>query len=98
MINPEAIDLTLPASTSAQQAKQKPVVIAILKNGEILFNGEAVLTEQIEARIVSAVEDGQKQITLKTDAKTPVQQMIEVMDAVRAGGASDIALATRQTK
>ena len=94
---PEAIELELPESSSASVTETTPIVVSLNEAGQLALNGEVVELHQLRAAIEPLLkEDAESTITLKSDAHTEVQQLLNVMDEIRAAGGSTIALATMQ--
>jgi len=97
-IVPEAIELELPESSSAQQVRDiTPIVVSLDQTGQLALNDEHVELEQLRAVIEPLIkQNADAPITLKSDASTRVQQLLQVMDEIRAAGGMDVALATTQ--
>ncbi len=94
---PEAVELELPESSSAQVSDITPIVISLNQAGQLGLNGERIELEQLRAAIEPLIkENADAPITLKSDASTQVQQLLQVMDEIRAAGGTDVALATTQ--
>jgi len=92
---PEAIDLALPESTSAETADPPPITLTLDHTGALMLDGKALGLEDLRAALVPRFEgDAGRAVALKSDARTAVQQLIAVMDEVRAAGGSNIALFT----
>lgn len=95
-LTPEAIDLELPGSTSAQKSEETPLTVVISASGEILLNGEILPIEKLQAAVQPILTDNPEQnITLKSDAGVSVQELLRVMDVLRTAGGRNIALATQ---
>ncbi len=94
---PEAIDLELPESKSAQVSDITPIVVSLNEVGQLALNGERIELEQLRAAVEPLIkQNADAPITLKSDASTRVQQLLHVMDEIRAAGGTDVALATTQ--
>jgi len=94
---PEAIELELPESSSAQVSDITPIVVSLNPVGQLALNGERIELEQLRAAIEPLIKQNvDAPITLKSDASTQVQQLLQVMDEIRAAGGTDVALATTQ--
>ena len=92
---PEAIELELPESSSATATDTKPIVVALDALGQLALNGERIELEGLREAIEPLLkQDPDTAITLKSDASTEVQQLLRVMDEIRAAGGTDVALAT----
>lgn len=96
-LTPEAIELELPESSTAIVTEATPIIVSVDQAGRLALNGERIELEQLQAKIKPLLrEDADSAITLKSDARTEVQQLLRVMDEIRAAGGSNIALATMQ--
>jgi len=94
---PEAIELELPESSSAQVTDVTPIVVSLNPAGQLALNGEQIELERLRAAIEPLIkQDADVPITVKSDASTQVQQLLKVMDEIRAAGGTDVALATTQ--
>lgn len=92
---PEAIELELPESSTASVTETMPIVVSLDKMGQLALNGETIELDQLQMAIEPLLrQDAKSAITLKSDAHTEVQQLLKVMDEIRAAGGSNIALAT----
>ncbi len=94
---PEAIELELPESSSATVTDVTPIVISLNENGDLALNGERIEMGRLRGAVEALLKaDADAAITLKSDARTEVQQLLAVMDEIRAAGGTDVALATLQ--
>jgi len=94
---PEAIELELPESSSATVTDITPIIVSLDQTGRLALNGERIELEQLRGAIEPLLKaDADAAITLKSDAHTQVQQLLGVMDEIRAAGGTDVALATLQ--
>lgn len=94
---PEAIELELPESSSATVTDITPIIVSLDQTGQLALNGERIEQEQLRGAIEALLkQDADSAITLKSDARTEVQQLLAVMDEIRAAGGTDVALATLQ--
>lgn len=92
---PEAIDLALPKSKSAEVSDPPPITLTLDHSGVLTVNGNRVQLENLHTILAPLLKtDVGRAVALKSDARTAVQQLIEVMDEVRAAGGNNIALFT----
>ena len=91
----EAVELELPESSSSSNIDITPIIISLNKLGQIAINGEVIELNRLQPLLKARLKETENSaITLKSDAKIEVQQLLNVMDEVRAAGGSNIALAT----
>ena len=93
---PEAIELELPESKSAQITDTTPIIVSLNQSGQLALNGKNIELTQLQQAIKPLLKDTDSAITLKSDARTQVQQLLKVMDEIRAAGGTNVALATMQ--
>jgi len=94
---PEAIELELPESSSASVTDATPIIVSLNQTGQLALNGESLELEQLRQAIKPLIkQNADSAVTLKSDARTQVQQLLKVMDEIRAAGGSNVALATTQ--
>lgn len=94
---PEAIELDLPESKSAVAIDTTPIIVSLNHTGKIALNGEQISITQLQLLLKPLLlKDRDSAITLKSDARTEVQQLLKVMDEIRAAGGQNVALATLQ--
>ena len=94
---PEAVELELPESKSANVTEITPIIISLNQTGKLALNGESITLEQLQQAIKPLItQNVEAAITLKSDARTEVQLLLEVMDEIRAAGGTNVGLATMQ--
>jgi biopolymer transport protein ExbD len=93
--HPEAIDLDLPQSRTAVADDDRAVDVAVDAAGNAHLDGAPVALADLEGAIAERVAaDPEAVVAVRTDAGALVQRMVEVLDAVRAGGGKRIAFRT----
>jgi len=94
---PEAVELELPESKSANVTEVTPIIISLNQTGKLALNGESIKLEQLQQAIKPLIaQNVEAAITLKSDARTEVQLLLKVMDEIRAAGGTNVGLATMQ--
>jgi len=92
---PEAIELELPESKSASVTDTTPIIVSLNQSGQLALNGEHIALEQLQSLLKPLLKrDPKSAVTLKSDAHTEVQQLLVIMDEIRAAGGTNVALAT----
>ncbi len=92
---PEAIELELPESETASSQVPEGIVVALDREGRVAVNGVEVAWEGLRETLASLIEtQPQVPVVLRSDARSEVQQLLRLMDEIRAAGGDDIALAT----
>lgn len=94
---PEAIELELPESSSAEPVETTPVTVSLDSQGRLALNGESIERERLRPALEALLKrDADAPVTLKSDARTELQEILEIMDEIRAAGGDSVALATMQ--
>ncbi len=92
---PEAVELELPESSSAEQVETTPVTVSLDDQGRLALNGEPIERERLRPALEALLKrDADAPVTLKSDARTELQELLEIMDEIRAAGGDSVALAT----
>jgi biopolymer transport protein ExbD len=92
-LQPEAIDLTLPSTETSTPTDEHPIRIALARDGEVSLNGEIVDFSALRPRLTALLEGKpDTPVGLSADAAASVQQMLDVMDEVRAAGGRNLAV------
>ena len=95
-ITPEAIELSLPTSGTGSPKWTVPVVVSLDRYDELRVGEREVTLEQLEAVLSRSLSNRErKAVTLKADSTAELQRLLQVMDRIRAAGASELSLATR---
>lgn len=78
------IPLNLPQANYSNpvQDEKSPIMISLTKEGFFYYNDEAVTFEEIELKIAQLEHDAQS-IILRSDAKTPFEFVVKVMDVCK---------------
>lgn len=93
---PRAIELPRAATAAPAASQATALAIALLKDGNILLNGQAVAREELQGKLAAlAAEDPQASVVLSADQDVSHQRVVEVMDLVRAAGITRIGIATQ---
>ena len=92
---PEAIELELPESSNAEPVEATPVTVSLDDQGRLALNGEPIERERLRPALEALLKrDADAPVTLKSDARTELQELLEIMDEIRAAGGDSVALAT----
>jgi biopolymer transport protein ExbD len=86
-----AINVALPRSRSPEATPPAAMTLTVRRDGSLLLAGQAVSVDDLSA-LVSTALAGQSEaaIILQADRGVSFGQVVEVMEAVRSGGARDI--------
>jgi biopolymer transport protein ExbD len=86
-----AINVALPRSRSPEATPPAAMTLTVRRDGSLLLAGQAVSVDDLSALISTALA-GQSEaaIILQADRGVSFGRVVEVMEAVRSGGARDI--------
>jgi len=84
----------LPTSTTATQAPPPKLTVEIASGGKLLVDGQVTTIERITL-LVRERDAARLAVTIAGSEDASLQQVMNVIDAVRHGGASQISLAAR---
>lgn len=94
-VSRQAINVDLPASSTADAAPESPIVVSILADGSLRVDGEGVDEVELTAVIAAHVSDTPSQeIAVQADKAVGVARLLTVLDAVREGGGEAVSLMT----
>lgn len=85
----------LPTSHSAAPLPVPKLLVEIRENGELLVEGHSISEAELSA-LLKRRDGAQTAVTLSGAHRVNLQQLMRAIDAVKAGGATQIAIATRQ--
>lgn len=93
-------DLDLPQAHTRDLARMGQVSITLAGNGQVAIDDQVLAGPQeiapfLQQRLQNADTD-QLQVVVRADAGLPHVEVREVLDAARAGGATQLGIATRQ--
>jgi biopolymer transport protein ExbD len=97
MVKNKGISVNLPAaSTSASLEKQNDTTISVTKTGELFFNKEPMLLDQLPARLAQLkAEQADPKVFINGDEKAFFGAAVEVLDDLRKAGISKVAIDTK---
>ncbi len=88
------IPLNLPNATSGENSMEdtKPVVLSITKDGELFYNDESITHETFESKVKELEKS--TSIIIRSDAKTPFEAVVNVLDIFKRHEISRFAIQT----
>lgn len=97
MIKNEGVEVNLPISSSSIQVeRQESATISIDQNNNLFFNKTAVDLDQLRGMAVEfRTEYPKGSILMNCDKESTMDKYIEVLDALRLMGISNVALQTQ---
>lgn len=86
----------LPTSSTATPIASPKLLVEIRQTGELLVEGRTISPAGITELLKQRGEAAKTAVTLSGHQGASLQQVMAAIDAVKAGGASQIALATKK--
>ena len=91
------IDVNRPEASTAQKKANTSILIAISPNDEIWINKRRVDARAVQANIERLrAENPQGSVVIQADKKSTTEALMKVLDASRAAGVMDAAVATAE--
>jgi len=92
-----AIDITLPASSTATEQKKEVIEVAVSDMGEIELNGKTVDLENLASALERAARERDKQpVLLLADKRVSLEMLTKLIDCIRAAKLESVSIATRR--
>ncbi len=91
-LDQSGMELELPESSTAEAVESSRIIVEIGAGGEIRMQGEIVTADQLEARVRDLSEEDRQRITIRADTTADYGLAVQVMDALRKGGAEGFSL------
>jgi biopolymer transport protein ExbD len=95
MIPNAGLRTQLPSSTRAASLPPPKVLVTLSADGGISVDGQTLSTQQLTAMLEKREDAQHTVITIAGSAQAQLQKLVTVMDACRAAGVSQIALAAQ---
>lgn len=97
MIPDSGVALTLPEAATATRLKPVEITVVIDRSGALHIDNRIVTTAALQARLAGLETSGRKtEIVIAGDKSIRYDRLMQVMDAIRVAGITDIGLATRR--
>jgi biopolymer transport protein ExbD len=91
------IDLERPSAQSASRASTKAIRVHLERSGGLFLDGAPVKLWMIQSQIRQKLKDSPgRSVLVITDKLVQAQQLIDVVDQCRMGGAKDVGVATNK--
>ncbi|MDD3343058.1 MAG: biopolymer transporter ExbD [Sulfurospirillaceae bacterium] len=89
------IPLNLPEASTQEkiQDKQKPIILSLTESGEIYYDDVAIAIDSLDEKIAQ-INQPDPQIVIRSDAKTPFEYVVKVIDVCKKYHISTFAIQT----
>ena len=95
----QQVRINLPQSVSSNEAPDKPIVIAVQKNGEMSLNGSAVAVSSLESSLKSLLaKDQDRPVMIQADKELALQQVVTIMDIAKRLQVAKLGISVQQPK
>lgn len=93
------IPLNLPQATSAENRKddQKPITLSLGETGELYYDDVALSLDDLDVKIAQ-VSGSEPHIVIRSDAKTPFEYVVKVIDICKKHRISTFAIQTSKMR
>lgn len=99
IIKTSSINVNLPKSITSDSQPKTQIVITISKDGKIFLNDYPISINDISPTIKRiTVKDPSVPVIIRGDKDLPYQIIIDIMDKVRLGGATEVSLSVEQKR
>jgi biopolymer transport protein ExbD len=89
------ISVTRPQAVVSQSLEPSSMRVSITSTGEIYTEGLRVSLDELRSKVSTFVaREKKKSVVVVPDVDVPAGRLVEVMDAAKLAGATDVALAT----
>ncbi len=95
MITGMGIQLELPGSSTAQDLPSSKITIGVEKDGKMYIEGQLVDERQLGVMLQEAKLTSKVEVVIAGDKGVSLQNVLKVMDVVRATGITSVGIATR---
>jgi biopolymer transport protein ExbD len=93
-IEQTAIELSMAERKAAARITADPLLVEVAAAGAIRLNGLELALDRLAPELASRAGDRERPVTVRAEARVPVQLLVSVMDRIDAAGLSKIRLAT----
>ncbi|MFA9409069.1 MAG: ExbD/TolR family protein [Candidatus Dadabacteria bacterium] len=91
------INVKLPSASSAEPVKSEQLTINLTQAGQVYYNDKEINIDDLPSKLKD-IEDKDSLIIIRADNSVPHGQVVEIMDIVKTGGFSKLAIAVDQAK
>lgn len=91
------VHVSRPEATLTHSLDPMSMRVSVTASGDVYADGHRVSLEELRLKVSAFIaRERQRAVIVIPDVEVSAGRLIEVMDAARLGGATDVALATRQ--
>ncbi len=91
------MQVTRPEGTMSERLEATSMRASVTADGDVYSDGHRVSLEELQSKVSEFIaREHDRAVIIIPDVALPSGRLVEVMDAVRMGGATDVAVATQQ--
>jgi biopolymer transport protein ExbD len=95
----QQIKVNLPHAASASEAPDRPVVISMLREGELSINGRPVAASALESELKPLLgPQGDRAVVIQADKDVALQKVVSVMDIAKRLSVAKLGISVEQPK
>ena len=88
------VEVDKPQAISAQKLDQMSILIAITNNGEVMYDSANIGVAGVRGTVEQLLMNETRPVVLQVDKAVPTELLVEVIDAAKLAGATDVNIAT----
>ena len=93
------MDLKLPSAENTDEIKQDTISVTILKSGNVMLLGKLISADDLKSEVKKAVrKNSNVQVLMEADKMATHGMVIELIDLVKAAGATNFAFQVEKKK
>ncbi|MEM9172376.1 MAG: biopolymer transporter ExbD [Pseudomonadota bacterium] len=94
-IRESGVEVNKPEASNATRVDEHLIIIALTARGEVMHAGANIGVPGIRATIEPLLETPDDPVVLQADAAVTTDQLVRVIDQLKAAGAENVLLATK---
>jgi biopolymer transport protein ExbD len=96
MERPALLEMEIPIAEQGKPVPEGPIEVVLAPNDTLIVDEEMVSLEMLVSSLRPRLQNNPQQvITLRADATLPAEQLIQVMNRLRAAGGKHLSLVTQ---
>jgi biopolymer transport protein ExbD len=88
------VEVDKPQAVSASQLQQQVILLAITDAGAVYFDGSNIGVTGVRATVEQLLRERVRPVVLQVDKTVPTELLVQVLDAAKLAGATQVSLAT----
>lgn len=91
------VEVLRPEATTVSTVEPTSIRVSVTAGGDVYTDGTSVTLDQLQAKVRRFVDrERMRSVIVIPDVEASAGRLMEVMDAARKGGATDVAVAARR--